>query len=406
MKKFLKLLFVFTMMLMITGCVKMEISMGIHKDKSMDMEIIQAFDESLMADGESLFDDDVISDAEDQGFLVREYNENSFKGYVFTKTFDNIDDLSTEERDITSDLSLVFDTSDVTLFSIKEGFFKNTYKAKFDFSSDDMDFDDSLGGQGSTSDSDLTDDLDYSQLMNGMEMNFVVSLPYKVVESNATLVQDSGKTLSWDLLTLEDETADFEFELYNMTNIYLVVGGALIVMVWLILTISKKIAKNSSNGKKNYNNVMGQDYYSNMNNGYNEQEPAFDGFQSNNTIPSQSNTVNIMGTNSIVSDANDDMNGFQNFDILQQSEVVENVEPIPNQDMSTVTNEVNDLQNFDMPQQSQVVESVEPIPSQGISNVPEQPSVTEKVEAVSSQGLSFGSFDHIRRDDSSDFIDE
>lgn len=273
MKKFLKLGAILIIISMVTGCVKMEINMGINKDKSMDLQIVQAFEKSLVEQDSSILDTNDFKEAENQGFLVRDYNDGKMVGYTFTKKFNNIDSISTEENNYISNFGDILEKPDVYVFSVKKGFFKNTYTAKLNVSDSGMggDFDSLLGNNSSfddttsyeddfsTSDEFISGD-DWSslggnmdpQMMANMEMNFVVNVPYKAVESNATTINNDGKELTWNLLLVEDKTLDFKFDLYNMTNIYIVVGIGLAVIVLIIVFIVKKIGKNNSNSNKKY----------------------------------------------------------------------------------------------------------------------------------------------------------
>ena len=295
MKKIFKLGFMLIVLFMITGCVKMEFTMGINKDKSMDLQIIQAVDKQLLEGDTSSFDMSSLKDAENQGFLVKEYSEGNMQGYVVTKKIDSIDKLSTEESDYVSDFTKLLEESNVYVFSIEKGFLKNTYKAKLKVSDGNMgDLSSMTGGNSSSFEDDNDDDyswssddeysstydeddllsddwssdeeeddwsisgsnMDYTEMMKNMEVNFVVNLPYKVIDSNATSIDNDGKKLTWNLMTAKDQTIDFEFELYNMTNVYIVVGAALVVISLVVVVIVKSVGKGKSNRPTSSNQNM------------------------------------------------------------------------------------------------------------------------------------------------------
>jgi len=274
MKKIFKLGFMLIVLFMITGCVKMEFTMGINKDKSMDLQIIQAVDKQLLEGDTSSFDMSSLKEAENQGFLVKEYSEGNMQGYVVTKKIDSIDKLSTEESDYVSDFTKLLEESNVYVFSIEKGFLKNTYKAKLKVSDGNMgDLSSMTGGNSSSFEDDNDDyswssdeedddwsisgsDMDYTEMMKNMEVNFVVNLPYKVIDSNATSVDNDGKKLTWNLMTTKDQTIDFEFELYNMTNVYIVVGAALVVISLVVVVIVKSVGKGKSNKPTSSNQNM------------------------------------------------------------------------------------------------------------------------------------------------------
>lgn len=249
-----------------TGCMKMDLSMDIRKDKSMDFVIIQAVDQELLSqqggevDASSMMQDSDMEELKKQGYKVEKYSEKSMVGYKISRTIDNIDTVSTE-KDITSNVGLSNTSSEI--FTVKKGFFKNTYKAKIvsedsnkiteqidSATGDDMDTDINTDTEMDTDSTDLSD-IDYSSMLQGMDMKFSVHVPYKALSQNATEVKDDGKMLVWDLLKLDDSSMMFEFELYNSTNISIVAGiidAILIVLIILLLLRAKKIhSKKQSN---------------------------------------------------------------------------------------------------------------------------------------------------------------
>lgn len=353
MRKLLRMFVMFAVIFMITGCVKVEFSMGIHNDKSMDLKIVEAVDQSLMEGDDSGFDTNSIFKAEDVGFLVREYTDGSLKGYQFTKTFNNIDVLSTVESNYVSDLNLLFEESNVTLFTIKRGFLKNHYVAKFDISGSDLgkDFDSDMNNEvgdfsfdfNSSLNNDLGKDFDYSQLMSNIEMNFIVNLPYKAINSNATSIDNNGKQLTWNLISMQNETINFEFELYNMTNVYIVIGISLIVFVLIIAVIVKMIKGNgsSSNGQIKSNNNQ-QNHYMNTvsNTNYTDSNMSNSNASSFSFLPNDNSNSFLSQNDNLTNSADLYSQSFNSFSSIQNSEMNNS---ISQQDVPI--NEVNQANN-------------------------------------------------------------
>ena len=102
---------------------------------------------------------------------------------------------------------------------------------------------------------DFSSNMDMSMLSSTLDMKFNVTLPYKAISSNATSTENDGKTLVWNLVNTQDDI-EFTFELYNMNNIYLTVGLAviLIILIIVIIIMSKRKPKaplgNSSSCRK------------------------------------------------------------------------------------------------------------------------------------------------------------
>ena len=285
-KKVLYVLSLCVFMFSLTGCVKFNANMDIKKDKSMDFSIIYAFDTSLFGD-ESIISDEEKSNLENEGFTVSDYSDGNMKGITLNRKIKNIDSVSSSSN-ASYDLSGIIDNSSDYIFTVKKGFLKNTYSAKFNFdasnsdlnltnipdediiSDDEVDIDeDTILDDEVDSDEDAVldnevdtnntvlddeaitdiendDDFDYSSLsesMANMDLSFNITLPYSAISNNANSTSDNNKQLSWSLASDQVTSIEFEFELYNLVNIAIVGGCALLLIVLVIILISK--------GKKN-----------------------------------------------------------------------------------------------------------------------------------------------------------
>lgn len=282
MKKSLKLLSIMLVVFLMTGCVKSHVNMEINKDKSMNLSLIAAIDSSFLEQSgeDDLLENEEIKEFEEKGFKTEKYSDDSMTGYKFTKSFANIDDLSSE-KETTLDLNALADEETPNnVFTVKKGFFKNTYTAKVKNNATDelqsqienadqttttddnqMNIEDDTTIQGSNdtqTDTNVQDDtdtqtdssfdfssnMDMSMLSSTLDMKFNVTLPYKAISSNATSTENDGKTLVWNLVNTQDDI-EFTFELYNMNNIYLTVGLAviLIILIIVIIIMSKRKPK-------------------------------------------------------------------------------------------------------------------------------------------------------------------
>lgn len=248
MKKYLKLLCVFSIVLLATGCVKMKVTMKVNADKSMDIEFIEAMADTLLQSKgtDSILSKTDISKMEKDGYTVKKYSKDNMTGFTVTKKIKNIDDIS-DTKDVKGDLSLK--KSGSKLFTVKKGFFKNTYVAKLK-STDSSSVSNQMNTNNSDDDNTTTDDNDtssfdfgnYSSAMSSMDMSFKITLPYKAISNNASKVSKDGKTLTWNLLEGKD-SIDFEFSLYNMTNIIIAIIIGIVVIagvVVLIVVLTKK----------------------------------------------------------------------------------------------------------------------------------------------------------------------
>ena len=82
--------------------------------------------------------------------------------------------------------------------------------------------------------------VDQSKLKNA-SLDFTLTLPYKAMANNATNVSNNGKKLVWNLNDLNTDQIYFEFTLYNLTNVYIVIGG--VVLMGLLILSERKDKK-------------------------------------------------------------------------------------------------------------------------------------------------------------------
>ena len=254
MKKSFKVLCLMLIVFMMSGCVKLNVDMSIHKDKSMDLTIIEAVSNVITQNSdEEMFSESDLAEVKNNGFTIEEYSDDSMTGYKFTKKISNIDDIS-DNKSFVASMDSISGNDSSNLFYVKKGLFKNTYSLKMkeelkdSFNSgfeEGLNSDDTGYSNTDYYDYNSTEDYsentpDYTSLMNNMDMKFTINLPYKAISSNATTVNNNGKQLTWDLTKFSEDNIEFSFDLYNMTNIYIAVGLAIILIIVIIIIIIKK----------------------------------------------------------------------------------------------------------------------------------------------------------------------
>lgn len=307
MKK-IKYLLLVSVLTLLTGCVKFNATMDIKKDKSMDFSIIYAFDTSLYG-SQDLLEDSDKKELESQGFIVEDYNQNNMKGFTIKKSISNIDDVSSTS-DTNYDMSGLLNnsTDNNYFFKVKKGILKNTYIAKFKFDAKESDLNtdksnDTSSGVTNDSDSIDMDDLDLSSMTSNLDLSFNVKLPYSSISSNATTKNNDGKELTWNLSSSQEEMIEFEFELYNMTNIYIGAGIILVLLIIIIISILNK-KKNKPIKEQVNNNV--------------EQEPVVNNYpnESIQEVPNINPTISpitlgaSIGASQVDNTSNDEQNNI------------------------------------------------------------------------------------------------
>lgn len=257
MKKYCKYLFIVLATFMLSGCYKITTNMTVNSDKSMDFEMIYAFDMKTMeglggttSDDDNLdnsendLEDEIISEEEmketfgKKGFDVKAYSNteenHEWKGVIITKKYNNIDDISKSEEKVvvmtdgTSNDEFVFDDSQ--LFSLNSGIYKANFLYNFTSGEDDT--------------------TDYSAYSSMLDLKYTVTLPGKVISNNATTVSSDGKTLTWNLEIGKKNEINYEFSLNeNTTNTALIIGvalGAVVLIVVAIIFVVKKSNKHTN----------------------------------------------------------------------------------------------------------------------------------------------------------------
>ena len=363
MKKSLYILTIFIVAICLSGCVKYNANMEIKKDKSMDFSIVYAMDTQYFGDQEVLTEEN-RKELEEEGFKVTDYQEDTMKGFTLTKSIKNIDELSTTEN---TDYSLSNIEEDKEMFKVEKGFFKNKYIANFKF-----DTEDSAITEEGTSDGTITDGYsdgtieenpdsysdfpmdstegyndssmdDFSNMAtSNLDLSLNVTLPYQAISNNATKTENDNKTLSWDLTSSEIETINFEFELYNMTNIYLTIGGiALLIIIIIVVTVTKH------KKRKNIGKEM-KDLSQN-----NQPTPP--------TTPSNTQTITLPTNNSQTS-----MQEIPNMNLNQQNNTTYGFNNIPQPiEQNTNVQPINTFNNLQQP----VNQNIEPTPQPNIPPV-------------------------------------
>lgn len=367
MKKSLYILTIFIIAICLSGCVKYNANMEIKKDKSMDFSIVYAMDTQYFGDQEVLTEEN-RKELEEEGFKVTDYQEDTMKGFTLTKSIKNIDELSTTENTDYSLSNIEEDKDkDKEMFKVEKGFFKNKYIANFKF-----DTEDSAITEEETSDGTITDGYsdgtieenpdsysdfpmdstegyndssmdDFSNMAtSNLDLSLNVTLPYQAISNNATKTENDNKTLSWDLTSSEIETINFEFELYNMTNIYLTIGGiALLIIIIIVVTVTKH------KKRKNIGKEM-KDLSQN-----NQPTPP--------TTPSNTQTITLPTNNSQTS-----MQEIPNMNLNQQNNTTYGFNNIPQPiEQNTNVQPINTFNNLQQP----VNQNIEPTPQPNIPPV-------------------------------------
>ena len=405
MKQKVKILLVLSMVFLLTGCIRFNATMDIKMDKSMDYTIIYAFDKNFLEkENATVLTTEQMKELESQGYKLEVYEKDNLEGYKISKTFKNIDEISTEDEQEYELAGLTDEGAENQyIFQVKKGLLKNRYKAKFKFdtnnsnisgnsSSTEFDWEDSsdwnyddenntvsykqldgdeltvVGEEDNTiQKKEAEEDYDISSLLaNNLDLKFNVNLPTPALSHNATESEDDNKKLSWTLTTKQEEIA-FEFELYNLPVVIGIGVVALLVVIGVISTIISSVGKGKNkpipvmpqNGNVMNSNVMNNQNNNNVvaNQEMSNQIPQNNQMMTNNQMP-QNNQVN----NNIMSQQDQSINNNSSF----------NPNDMSNQNTNAQTDN-RGIDPMDMPNgMNQAPFSIpEPTPSNGSTQQPQ-----------------------------------
>ena len=233
MKNILKVLVLSYLLIFVTGCMQLDAEMEIKKDKSMTLTITEMVSNDYKNADIPYFNESDIKKYKEYGFDTYNNTVDDMTGHVLTKKFSNIDTVSSTDQVNSKDATKALIGESDYIFTVKKGIFKNKYIAAFNV----KDFIDRFNTNKAS--------------LSGASLDFKLRLPYKVITSNATTTSSNGKVLDWNLSNLETDQIYFEFSLYNLTNVYVVLGGVALMGLLIFSEYrDKKIASSFYKYKK------------------------------------------------------------------------------------------------------------------------------------------------------------
>jgi hypothetical protein len=271
MKKKLAVLLVLMMVFVFSGCMRTSIDLDIHEDGTADFSMLYAMmtdmdsmmddldlgddvdlgddsdwssdddfdwsDEDFSEDlGEDLSEDvaeeeqslelspEEIAELEADGFTYEVYEQDGYKGYIIKGENKPLEEIFSETGATGIDENEFVITKNGSSYVIEWTVFDEE------------------------EDSEVGEIAEYFEPYGGY-MQFVLTLPEPAGENNATEVSEDGKTLTWNLLTLNGENVHVEFELPQASSgggsgaiIAIIVAVLAVIVVAVLISRKKKAA--------------------------------------------------------------------------------------------------------------------------------------------------------------------
>lgn len=226
MKKVLSLISIMAILLIaLTGCVSVNYEVTLNKDGTADVAYIYGFEkETLQQLGTSAEDmtSDMKKNAETNAYEIETYSDDKIEGFKAKKHIENLSEISLEDAFGSENVK----DSEENQIKIEKKGSKTLYSQKASID---------LSGMDESTASMVT-------------MKYVIKLPVKVGENNASEVSEDGKTLTWNLKAGEVNEIYFEAgrNSSSLITIIIVIAIAVVIAIVIIAILSKK-QKNDNN---------------------------------------------------------------------------------------------------------------------------------------------------------------
>ncbi len=196
---------------LLTGCMKIELDINVKSNGKADLCLLYAMADSAMdAGGDASLMPEDIEEYEKEGWTAEEYSQDGYTGVVLKKS--DVDLSETE----------VMEGAEGSIR--KEG---STYIVDFE----------------PVSKEDQADFAETASWLKTMGGSFVVrvTLPVKPVSHNATSVSEDGKTLEWDVLSMDvTQPIHVEFKTSNPALIIGIAAAAAVVIALIFVAMKSR----------------------------------------------------------------------------------------------------------------------------------------------------------------------
>jgi LPXTG-motif cell wall-anchored protein len=249
MKKLMLMFVMAAMVVMMTGCMQADYHLTINKDMSGNLAYKVGVSSDVMALAKNSESGDPLAklskEYKDAGYTVKKYKADGYEGFIVSKSFQDV-----RKADISLKTASTKDMEGDTKMSYhqQKGFFSTKASAtiEVDMTTEKLakELAQSTGEVGDMAKGAGEKEMKAALALVGdaLDMTFTITMPGKASKHNATKVSDGGRTLSWKLKFGKINKLHVEANAPNTTNISLVIGGVLIVLVGAYLTLRRRKA--------------------------------------------------------------------------------------------------------------------------------------------------------------------
>ncbi|MCR5609327.1 MAG: hypothetical protein K6G26_09715 [Lachnospiraceae bacterium] len=262
MKKIKYVIMIVMTAVLLSGCVRIEGTMEIKKNGKADANfLIAAMDYNefgLKSDSEDASDEEekiidsaitpeMVTEIKDAGWAVDDYKDGYYTGYEINKKNMPL----TEAGDDIKELTAILEKSPVLKKDAAE-FEKQAYveektdeQVNIHMDGLNLVLDVKLMEQDKAKN--LSAVYKYINMFDG-SAKFILKLPFAPTKSNATSVDNNGKTLEWDFLELEDNNIHIE---YNILKPLIIIALVFILLIAILVVIIRSVSKKKKKKRVN-----------------------------------------------------------------------------------------------------------------------------------------------------------
>lgn len=213
--------------LLLTGCVKIETDVTIHKDGSAVVKERFLLSKQLLAMSQ---EQDPFAEAlekykDDASVQVKEYSTEDMKGIEATK---NIEDITNDKWNTSADSkNLVAKNPDGKFISVKKGFFKDVYI--LDAQVDTIPKEDNpMSAQEKQMQAAVMSGLNANEIFS---FSYIIRTPVKADSHNATEADESNFVYTWKIKFNAINEMKLQFTVYKTVNIVFSLFAVIIILL-------------------------------------------------------------------------------------------------------------------------------------------------------------------------------
>lgn len=211
---------VLLMAVLLSGCVQMVIGAKVNEDGTGSIRMQTGILETMVEEmGDQIDLSNSVEGAKEQGYTVTPYTSDGYTGYVYEKSFANLNAMNDDE--VMSSMQMQI------LVSEEDGKKVYTWQGQSDVS------------EQMESESGMS--IETLQQAGNLDLRFILTMPYPITQTNATSLSDDKMTATWNLLEVGDgafmATAVESAPVLQLWMILLIAVAVIVIVVVVLIVV-------------------------------------------------------------------------------------------------------------------------------------------------------------------------